>query len=962
MSQTVAEIAERAHVSVEHVNAVRAQLCAESGLTEVAVDAELEWFYNQLGLGEVYFKATDAQTAASHLQSLYASKMLARTSGSHVDLRLESPGDEEGGLYACPDQHEESMQVEVMLEARYPLQALQSYRTGPIDASLPLRTYVVSTPDFVDPRPPLDCVDLDRISCKRLLARIGDTTRGHYTRLLETAAAQLGPAIETLDRPDKGCKQLLICYRRGSTHSYFSAISDALESHGTRSTNKYVAQFSSGFTIYSIYLPGDTDEELLEQLREDASQLYLLPHSSLTPLFREGQLTAQEVAYAYAGWKFAHQFLTRYSDVYAQLSQAFASDPHRRGLLAQLKHRLSKDTFTEDRIFETIVTFPRQIKALYADFETHHGVHAGATPPPQGQGSEPALRTELAKAVTSEIDRQVLETFLTFNHHVLATNFYKTNNVALSFRLDPAFLSPVEYPDNPFGIYFFVGAEFRGFHVRFRDIARGGIRIISSPNAQAYQTNVDRLFNENYDLAHTQQRKNKDIPEGGSKGTILLSPEHTDKATSAFRKYVDSMLDLLMPDPQVVSRLERPEILFLGPDEGTAELMDWAAEHARERGYAYWKAFTTGKTVSLGGIPHDTYGMTTRSVHQFVLGILDKLGIDEASISKTQTGGPDGDLGSNEILISKDRTCTIIDGSGVLHDPAGIDRGELSRLARERKMVKHFDRAKLGDGAFLVLVEQSDITLPDGRIIDSGFAFRNGFHLDPLAGADLFVPCGGRPSSVHINNVDALTDERGRPRFRFIVEGANLFLTQDARLWLEEKGVVVIKDAAANKGGVTSSSLEVLAALALDDETFVEHMTVHESVRPRFYQRYVEQVQARLEQNARAEFECLWREHERTGRSRSLLIDDISGKINELNDMIQTSALWDNVGLRRRVLEQSCPPVLFEQVDLDTLLGRLPENYQQAVIGAYLASHYVYQHGLRANEVSFVAFLEPYLQ
>lgn len=961
MSQTVTEIAERANVPLEHINAVRARLLEESGLSEPAIDAELQWFYNQLGLGDVYFKAINADTAASHLQSLYASKMLARTSGSHVDLRLESPGDDEGGLYACPDQHEESMQVEVMLESRYPLLALQSYRTGPSDASTPLRTYIVTKPDFIDPAPPEGCTDLERISCKRLLTRIGEATRRHYTRVLETAAGQLGPAIETLDRPDKGCKQLLVCYRRGSTHSYFSAISDALESHGTRSVNKYIAQFSSGFTIYSIYLPGDTSEELLEELREDASQLYLLPHSSLTPMFRAGQLTAQEVAYAYAGWKFAHQFLTRYSDVYAQLSQAFADDPHRRGLLAQLKHRLSKDTFTEDRIFETIVSFPEQIKALYADFEAHHGVHGGAAAASRGR-DESALRAELTKAAGNEIDRQVLETFLTFNHHVLATNFYKTNNVALSFRLDPAFLSSIEYPDRPFGIYFFVGAEFRGFHVRFRDIARGGIRIIASPNKQAYQTNVDRLFNENYDLAHTQQRKNKDIPEGGSKGTILLSPEHIDKATSAFRKYTDSMLDLLMPDAQVRSRLSKPEILFLGPDEGTAELMDWAAEHARSRGYAYWKAFTTGKTVSLGGIPHDTYGMTTRSVHQFVLGILAKLGIDEATITKTQTGGPDGDLGSNEIQISRDRTCTIIDGSGVLHDLAGIDRDELSRLARERQMVRHFDRAKLGDGGFLVLVEENDVTLPDGRKVDSGFSFRNGFHLDPLAGADLFVPCGGRPSSIHINNVDALLDERGRPRFRFIVEGANLFLTQDARLWLEERGVVVIKDAAANKGGVTSSSLEVLAALALDDETFAEHMTVQEGVRPAFYQRYVEQVQARLEQNAREEFECLWREHERTGRPRSLLIDDISGKINELNDMIQTSALWDNVQLRRRVFEKSCPPALFEQVDLDTLLERLPENYQQAVIGAYLASHYVYRHGLRANEVSFVAFLEPYIK
>lgn len=42
-----------------------------------------------------------------------------------------------------------------------------------------------------------------------------------------------------------------------------------------------------------------------------------------------------------------------------------------------------------------------------------------------------------------------------------------------------------------------------------------------------------------------------------------------------------------------------------------------------------------------------------------------------------------------------------------------------------------------------------------------------------------------------------------------IVEGANLFLTQDARLQLEKAGVILYKDSTANKGGVTSSSLEV---------------------------------------------------------------------------------------------------------------------------------------------------------
>lgn len=67
---------------------------------------------------------------------------------------------------------------------------------------------------------------------------------------------------------------------------------------------------------------------------------------------------------------------------------------------------------------------------------------------------------------------------------VLKTNFYQPTKVALSFRLTPDFLPEVEYPNKPFGLFFVIGSEFRGFHVRFRDVARGGIRIVRSRNRE----------------------------------------------------------------------------------------------------------------------------------------------------------------------------------------------------------------------------------------------------------------------------------------------------------------------------------------------------------------------------------------------------------------------------------------------------------------------------------------------
>ena len=106
--------------------------------------------------------------------------------------------------------------------------------------------------------------------------------------------------------------------------------------------------------------------------------------------------------------------------------------------------------------------------------------------------------------------------------------------------------------------------------------------------------------------------------------------------------------------------------------------------HAKARGAdAWWKSFTTGKSAAkLGGVPRDAYGMNSLSVRQYVLGIYKHLRLKEANITKVQTDGPDGDLGSNGILLSSDKTVAVIDGNSVLADTVGLYREELRRLAK----------------------------------------------------------------------------------------------------------------------------------------------------------------------------------------------------------------------------------------------------------------------------------------
>ena len=68
----------------------------------------------------------------------------------------------------------------------------------------------------------------------------------------------------------------------------------------------------------------------------------------------------------------------------------------------------------------------------------------------------------------------------------------------------------------------------------------------------------------------------------------------------------------------------------------------------------------------------------------------------------------------------------------------------------------------------------------------------------------------------------------------------------------------MFKDSSANKGGFTSSSLEVLVGLGLADADHAQCMTIKEgSSPPDFYQAYIKEIQARASEIAALEFGCI---------------------------------------------------------------------------------------------------------
>ncbi|KZS93793.1 NAD(P)-binding protein [Sistotremastrum niveocremeum HHB9708] len=421
------------------------------------------------------------------------------------------------------------------------------------------------------------------------------------------------------------------------------------------------------------------------------------------------------------------------------------------------------------------------------------------------------------------------------------------------------------------------------------------------PTTLIYWNNQRMLFDENYALASTQSLKNKDIPEGGAKGTIL--PLLGADPRLCFEQYVVSIIDLLILgespgiEEPIIDLYTNPELLFLG--------LDGSPHHGVLITLGY-QCMLVNEVLLLGRVVHNGkecrtsgYGMTSLSVRQYVVGIDKHSGPREKEITKT---------------------VALIDGWGVLAGPQGLDRQRLVRLAKKRVPVANFDRSKLSKDGYLVLVEDQDVRLPHGELVVDGTDFRNSAHL--RFKADLFVPCGGRPEAVNISNVAALVDHDGKPHFK--------------------NKVVLFKDSSANKGGVTSSSLEILAGLGLSNEQYMDLMISKDGKPSTFYQKYVLDIQKKISEDAAAEFQCIMKEFDRLkgAKARTLISDELSSKLNDLQAELEASDLLDDVPSRRAVLKRAIPETLVEEIGLDELLTRLPEPYPKDLFSSWVASHY----------------------
>lgn len=605
--------------------------------------------------------------------------------------------------------------------------------------------------------------------------------------------------------------------------------------------------------------------------------------------------------------------------------------------------------------------------------------------------------------------RNILHQGMNFIHFMLKTNFFRPNYTGLSFRMDPRYLDEIpfdrskKFPELPYAIFFIKGMHFIGFHIRFRDLARGGIRTVFPEHTERMILERNNVFTECYNLAFTQQMKNKDIPEGGAKGIILLMPyerleseslflgkellnagipqEEVDRRVEQFRDeqrkehlyqaqraFIESLVILVNCDNDgrlrardILDYWNRPEYLYLGPDENMHDSMiQWIADYSKKYNYKPGSAFISGKPKV--GINHKEYGVTSLGLNVYVDTILRYMGIDplKQSFTVKMAGGPDGDVAGNEICNlykyypNTAKLVALTDATGTIYDPNGLDLKVLVDLFKEAKGIRYYPAQKLNNGGFLVDKHTKRFQTPlvqqtlcwkkvNGKVQDDWISSSdmNALlrHNVHRTPADVFIPAGGRPRTLNESNYTDFLDETGKPTASAIIEGANLYLTPRARRALEEKGVLIVKDSSANKTGVICSSFEVLSGLTLGDEAFVANK-----------EQLVKEILARLAECAGNEARLLIETHQETGEPLTEISDIISARINQFTDQLSaylepiTLSNDPNDKLTKSFLDY-CLPTLREKYQ-ERLLHEIPPMHRKAIISCHLAAQLVYKRGL----------------
>ncbi len=465
--------------------------------------------------------------------------------------------------------------------------------------------------------------------------------------------------------------------------------------------------------------------------------------------------------------------------------------------------------------------------------------------------AEQAIASALAQVAAIDDDR-VLRLMRAVVRATLRTNFYiVAADAAIAFKFDSAKVPglPAPVPWREIWVY---SPQVEGIHLRAGPVARGGLR---------WSDRRDDFRTEVLGLMKAQRVKNAVIVPTGAKGGFFpktLPDPARDRegwlmaGTDAYRVFIRALLSVtdnivegkVVHPAGIVVHDDADPYFVVAADKGTASFSDIANAIAIEHDFWLGDAFASGGSV---GYDHKAMAITAKGAWISVQRHFAELGTDIQTkpVRVVGCGDMSGDVFGNAMLLSQAiRLVAAFDHRHIFIDPnpdAATSWAERARLfALPRSSWADYE-AKLiskGGGVFprtaktikLSAQARAALAIDVSEIEPAALItaiLKSPVDLLWFGGIGTYVKSAAEANSVVGDPAnDGLRVDAEQVRAKVVGEGANLGVTQAARIAFSLGGGRINTDFIDNSAGVDCSDHEVNIKIALNAEVAASALTM----------------------------------------------------------------------------------------------------------------------------------------